>query len=138
MATHSNIGVENDDGTFDFIYHHWDGYPGYLGRMLLDHYNSEAAARAIVGLGDLSLLCERLTPSEGSNHSFDNPEEGVTRAYGRDRGETGIEFRTTEGASPREILQQEHAYVWRRDKNCWWYVNLDIPLTNCFEQSDDD
>ena len=89
MSTNSMIGVQNSDGTVEAVYCHNDGYLEHNGRMLVEHYNNEEAARNIVALGALSFLAERLHPTPGVQHSFTNREEGVSVFYGRDRGETG-------------------------------------------------
>ena len=34
MATRSRIGIELTDGSILSAYHHWDGYPQWLGRIL--------------------------------------------------------------------------------------------------------
>lgn len=34
MATRAYFGIENKDGTIDYVYNHWDGYPEGLGRDL--------------------------------------------------------------------------------------------------------
>lgn len=75
------------------IYCHWDGYLDHNGRILHEHYDS-AKANYLVALGDLSSLQARLEPSKDSKHRFDNVEKGVCVFYGRDRGDTGMEFRT--------------------------------------------
>lgn len=88
MSTNAFIGIiENNSITY--IYNHSDGYLEYLGRMLLEHYNSEEKAKALVELGDVSVVKEKLAPAEGTVHSFDydKRQEGVSVFYGRDRGE---------------------------------------------------
>lgn len=92
MSTPSFIGVFCKEGIIKFVYCHSDGYPSYLGKMLLEHYNTTELATALVNLGDISMVRERLAPDEGEEHSFKNPvrEEpkgGVTTAYHRDRKE---------------------------------------------------
>ena len=44
MATRSRIGIELKDGSILSAYHHWDGYPQWLGRILNTHYNSRQHA----------------------------------------------------------------------------------------------
>jgi len=56
MATRSNIGVLNSDGTVDYIYCHWDGYLDYNGRILMENYNDEASAWALIAEGNMSVL----------------------------------------------------------------------------------
>ena len=60
MATRSNIGILNEDGTVDYIYCHFDGYLQWNGRILNEHYDSEAAVRDLIALGDLSSLAPEL------------------------------------------------------------------------------
>ena len=92
MSTPSFIGVLCKEGIIKFVYCHSDGYPSYLGKMLLEHYNTPELATALVDLGSLSMVRERLAPDEGETHTFDTPvrhgtKGGVTTAYHRDRGD---------------------------------------------------
>ena len=51
MATRSRIGIELKDGSILSAYHHWDGYPQWLGRILNTHYKTrEQAADLILSL----------------------------------------------------------------------------------------
>ncbi len=54
MATRSRIGIELADGSVLSSYHHWDGYPEWLGRILNTHYNSKDAAAELIDGGDMS------------------------------------------------------------------------------------
>ena len=92
MSTHSYIGVVEEDGTLKYVYCHSDGYPSYLGRMLLTYYNTPELAIGLVNLGDLSMVRERLAPDKGERHTFkkpvrEGPKGGITTAYHRDRKE---------------------------------------------------
>jgi hypothetical protein len=83
------------------VYCHWDGYPEHNGRILQEYYDS-AKANNLVALGDLSSL----RPSIGEKHGFSHFDTDMTQEqyyeqfgdmctfYGRDRGETGTEFKT--------------------------------------------
>ena len=64
MSTQSFIGVLCKEGIIKFVYCHSDGYPSYLGKMLLEHYNTPELATALVDLGSLSMVRERLAPDE--------------------------------------------------------------------------
>ena len=55
MATRSRIGIELRDGSILSAYHHWDGYPEWLGRILTTHYNSKELAAELIDGGDMSL-----------------------------------------------------------------------------------
>ena len=82
MATHSTISIQNNDGSIDSVYCHWDGYATHNGRILLTHYNSEQRVRELISMGPISSL----GPEIGDKRvGFDNPpKEGVCRFYGRD------------------------------------------------------
>jgi hypothetical protein len=54
MATRSRIGIELSDGSILSAYHHWDGYPEWLGRILKTHYNSKELAAELIDGGDMS------------------------------------------------------------------------------------
>ena len=71
MSTPSFIGILYEEGINKFVYCHSDGYPSYLGKMLLEHYNTPELATALVDLGSLSMVRERLAPDEGEMHTFD-------------------------------------------------------------------
>lgn len=128
MATRSNIGVRETDGTTTLIYCHNDGYPSHNGRTLLTHHNSEAAAREIVKFGAMSFLDKRTSPNDGEAHS-----------YMRDRGETGCEAQTLPaGESP---LCEEYAYVWDVAADHWLWCGHGqkelVPLTPAAWEGDE-
>ena len=54
MATRSRIGIQLKDNSVLSVYHHWDGYPEWLGRMLKTHYNSRDLASELIDGGDMS------------------------------------------------------------------------------------
>ena len=54
MATRSRIGIQLKDNSVLSVYHHWDGYPEWLGRILKTHYNSRDLATVLIDGGDMS------------------------------------------------------------------------------------
>jgi len=54
MATRSRIGLELSDGSILSAYHHWDGYPEWLGRILNTHYNTREKVAELIDGGDMS------------------------------------------------------------------------------------
>ena len=54
MGTRSRIGIQLKDNSILSVYHHWDGYPEWLGRMLKTHYNSRDLASELIDGGDMS------------------------------------------------------------------------------------
>lgn len=85
MATRSRIGIELEDGTIKSIYCHWDGYISHNGTILNEDYQDPEKVLALIALGDISSLAPNIEPT--GKHDFNKPEEGVTVAYHRDRGE---------------------------------------------------
>jgi hypothetical protein len=55
MATRSRIGIELKNGSILSVYHHWDGYPEWLGRILRTHYNTKEKAAELIDGGDMSV-----------------------------------------------------------------------------------
>ena len=89
MGTRSAIGYKTPEGTIRAKYSHYDGYPAYTGAMLQEHYQQTRKIAQLVELGDQSFLEAEIFPK--GEHSFNNPEEGVTIFYGRDRGESNVD-----------------------------------------------
>ena len=54
MGTRSRIGIELSDGSILSVYHHWDGYPEWLGRILNTHYNTKEEVEQLIDGGDMS------------------------------------------------------------------------------------
>ena len=54
MATRSRIGIQLKDNSVLSVYHHWDGYPEWLGRILTTHYNSRDKVADLIDGGDMS------------------------------------------------------------------------------------
>lgn len=89
MATRSNIGILNKDGSVEIIYCHFDGYLAHNGKILNEHYKNVPKVRKLISLGDISSLA----PEIGRKTSFDDPRDGQVVAYGRDRGENDVDAR---------------------------------------------
>jgi hypothetical protein len=123
MATRSTIAVQLADGQVRQVYCHWDGYLGWNGQLLEQHYNTQEAAEAITELGDISALRKQITPT-GDAHTFDTPEENTTIFYGRDRGESRTEPRVF--ADMKDYVancqREEYDYVFVEGV---WYVRCD-------------
>jgi hypothetical protein len=48
MSTRSTISIENEDGSIDKVYCHFDGYLEHNGRILLNHYKTEPEVRELI------------------------------------------------------------------------------------------
>ena len=137
MSTRSRIAVMQTDGSVKSVYCHSDGYTSHLGDMLFNHHNTEEKANELVSLGDLSCLYENLKPLaeapashfwgkgtpptvKAEEHSFDNPQKGVTIAYHRDRKK---DFNQQVCSSLEEYNEkgsfESYNYLWKEGK---WFV----------------
>ena len=56
MSTRCRIGLRNEDGSITSIYCHHDGYPDYVGRVLVENYKTEDKIKKLLELGDISRL----------------------------------------------------------------------------------
>ena len=54
MATRSRIGYVLKDDSIVSVYHHWDGYPEWLGVTLNKHYNEDEKVRELIDGGNMS------------------------------------------------------------------------------------
>lgn len=124
MATNAFIGFR-ENNSITYIYNHSDGYLEYLGKMLIKHYNSEEKAKALVNLGDVSVVKEKLAPEEGTTHTFDNRQEGVSVFYNRDRGENWddiqpIRIENTVFENPDYTIV--YIYVYDVEEQAWLFT----------------
>lgn len=115
MATRSRIGIENENGTITSIYCHWDGYPDGVGATLKEHYSNTQKIKMLLNLGDISILGEHVATMD--EHTFENPKQGVTVAYHRDRGEEKNEARTDMSIEQfKNRLDENYGYVYTKDE----------------------
>jgi hypothetical protein len=92
MSTRSHIGLRNTDGTVDYIYCHFDGYPEHNGKILTENYQTIDKVKQLLDLGSLSIL----GPEIGEQQDFNNRNTHNNKwclAYGRDRGESNTSKR---------------------------------------------
>ena len=111
MATRSTIGIKKEDGTIDLIYCHWDGYLEGVGKTLKQNYTNEQKIQQLISLGSVSSLGDEIFPK--TNHSFDSPEKNVTVFYGRDRGETDVDYIKVYSLDEYKKQFQEFNYLWK-------------------------
>ena len=119
MATRSRIGIELKDGSVLSAYHHWDGYPEWLGRILKTHYNSKEKVAELIDGGDMS--------SAWTNCGFKNETVAQGPLYYSSRGE---DCPPRHNANLHEYLTkgaEEYAYVYTESEGwlcydtCEWH-----------------
>jgi hypothetical protein len=118
MATRSNIAYKTAEGKIRSVYCHWDGYPEHNGEMLNRYYTDFDKIVALVSLGQISSLRPALNAKEGI-HTFENPQDEVTIAYHRDRGEA-LRINEYDDIPSWIDDMEEYAYLWNGKE---WLVN---------------
>ena len=114
MATRSHIGVRNTDGTVDYIYCHFDGYPSHNGKILIDHYADMDKVNALMKLGDLSILGAEI----GGQQDFDDRSthnRDWCLAYGRDRNEPNTSVKNGNYNDIISDTQVDYVYIFDGD-----------------------
>ena len=53
MSTRSRIGILLPDDSILSVYHHWDGYPEWLGMTLEEHFNTYEKASELIDGGNM-------------------------------------------------------------------------------------
>ena len=76
MATRARIGIELSDGSVLSVYHHWDGYPEWLGRILKTHYNTKEKVEELIDGGDMSCCWTEDRFSIDPTHGWKSQEYG--------------------------------------------------------------
>ena len=84
MATRSRIGIQLADESILSVYHHWDGYPQWLGRILNTHYNTRQKVAELIDGGDMSCAW---TNEQWSNDLLDRERQQYGPNYYSYRGE---------------------------------------------------
>jgi hypothetical protein len=129
MSTHARIGMEQEGGKVKSIYCHFDGYPSHVGRILNESFKDHDKVKALIELGDISYLEGEIEPT--GPHSFASPQEGVTVAYHRDRGED-LQF-NYDSSVPAFFASQSESYIYMFTQEGEWLVKRtganDDPMT---------
>lgn len=135
MSTRSHIAIARDNGTYDYIYCHSDGYPSHNGAILEECYNTKEFVNELISLGDMSLLDKRLHPRNPTDkshpHSFEQREKGVCIFYGRDRGERNCE---AESADSLHEFVRDFPYTYVFTDGAWECYNRDGLLEKITEE----
>jgi len=111
MGTRSRIGIQLSDDSILSVYHHWDGYPSWLGRILKTHYNSYTKASELIDGGDMSCAW--------TDDSFDAAGKLTTKTekgpqYYSERGENCPPRLDTMAEYLNKDAGEEYAYIFNR------------------------
>ena len=79
MATRARIGIQLKDQSILSVYHHWDGYPDWLGRKLVEKFSDRQQVVELIDGGDMS-SCD-------TNAGYNNETRQQGPLYYSERGE---------------------------------------------------
>jgi len=120
MATRSRIGIQLSDESVLSVYHHYDGYPEWLGRILKTHYNTRDKVAELIDGGDMSSCWTESRWDDSADGTY-GPEPYSAR--GEDcppRHDETLEEYLSNG--------EEYAYLFTRNAE-WVCYNM-----NCYEE----
>ena len=107
MATRSRIGIQLNDEAILSVYHHWDGYPEWLGVTLKKKFNTREKVAELIDGGDVS-CCD-------SDTDWDRNELKTSRPlYYNERGEK-TEPKLHLNIDEYFEIGEEYAYVFTLD-----------------------
>ena len=106
MATRSRIALQLTDDSFLSVYHHWDGYPEWLGVTLNKKFNTRDKVAELIDGGDMS-SCD-------SDTDWDLKDCQSHVQYYNDRGEK-TEPRLDLSFEDYVEKNEEYAYVYTLD-----------------------
>lgn len=120
MGTRSYIAKQIGANNYRTIYCQLDGYPSYLGMLLIDHYNTVEMVDKLLDLGDIYALKSKLEPDANQPHDFLNKQKDVTLAFSRDFNEEGFDASIKTLEELDENWEIEYVYIFTQE-NKWKY-----------------
>mgnify|MGYP001329427524 CR=1 FL=1 len=113
MSTNSRIGLKLKDESILSVYHHWDGYPQWLGVTLNEKFNTKDKVAELLDGGDIS-CCD--SDSDWDLNKVDNHVQ-----YYNDRGdntEPRLDLNFDDYVS-NSNAGEEFVYVFLPEDNKW-------------------
>ena len=108
MSTRSRIGIELQNGSIVSAYHHSDGYPEWLGKILTEHYTTKEKVTELIDGGDMSSCW---TNERWSNDLLDRHRDVYGPNYYSYRGEDSPP-RLDENKYDYLAEGEEYAYIY--------------------------
>ena len=107
MATRSRIALQLNTEALLSVYHHWDGYPQWLGVTLNKKFNTREKVAELIDGGDIS-CCD--SDTDWNNNKLDESQV----QYYNDRGEDTAP-KLHENIDDYFSIGEEYAYVFTLD-----------------------
>ena len=131
-STRSQIGYIDKGGRIVSTYVHYDGYPKGVGKIAKNYYGGGRVKKLLAidkGAG-ISVLDKDM--NGGPGHTFNNPIEGQTVFYGRDRGEKekmGLMGKLDDVAKyikrAASQMDAEYVYLYNEKDGKWYYADTE-------------
>ena len=122
MATRSRIGLLLDTEHVLSVYHHWDGYPSFLGVFLQQNYTTKEQIAELIDGGDISCID---STTDWNNEKVDNHV-----LYYNDRGEKTeprLDLNVEDYIENKLSAMEEYAYLFENGE--WICYDLDTKQT---------
>ena len=130
MATRSRIGLRLAEDAILSVYHHWDGYPEWLGVHLVKNYTTKDQVAELLDGGDISCI--------DSDTNWDLKECEPHVQYYNDRGEK-TEPRLDLSVDDYLSEGEEYAYLFANDEWICYDLHYDEPqIVDISEQQPDE
>ena len=119
MATRSRIGLLLETGYVLSVYHHWDGYPEWLGVTLQEQYNTyEKVAELIDGGNMSSCYSDNVYDYEKQEYVKRDPQPEY---YGGDEEQPRLD------TTVEDYLANGEEYAYLFENNQWVCYDLHYP-----------
>ena len=118
MATRARIGLLLDTEHVLSVYHHWDGYPSFLGVFLQQNYTTKEQIAELLDGGDISCID---STTDWNNEKVDNHV-----LYYNDRGEKTeprLDLNVEDYLENEYSADEEYAYLFENGE--WICYDLD-------------
>jgi hypothetical protein len=115
MSTRSFICIVGQNGGFQGIYCHYDGYPEHVGKILVEHHNSFSAAEAIITGPQI--------------RNFDH--DGTVARFGDGTPDDSETYDTIDEALHNGF---DYAYLFSEMDNCWKCFERDCLYNNVIHE----
>ena len=134
MGTRSRIGIKLTDGSILSAYHHWDGYPQWLGVNLVKNFNSYDEASDLIDGGDMSACYTTQTfESEMLKQEVIQPDGSIKYEYIKDSDDNFVYTKVKAEPSPQYYSERGEDCPPRLDKDLFEYLSNGEEYAYVFE-----
>ena len=134
MGTRSRIGIKLTDGSILSAYHHWDGYPQWLGVNLVKNFNSYDEASDLIDGGDMSVCYTTQTfESELLSQKVIQPDGSFKYEYIKDSDDNFVYTNVKAEPSPQYYSERGEDCPPRLDKDLFEYLSNGEEYAYVFE-----